>query len=143
MGQKTEEPNFSVEGTSGSPMSLLVALAAMAVLGAVTFWFVSQRPLSQKILVDEETRSVIFTTEYRTGPEADRLAWDNIVKLQHVTTGAGDFEIVAITTDAERVIIQSSSESPLSGTASHYAKVMEKPLELVDDTRGFHKTGQE
>ena len=142
MGQDTDD-NFSVESTSGSPMSLLFALAAMAILGAATFWFVSQRPLAQKILVDEETRSVIFTTEYRTGPQADRLSWDNIVKLQHITSSNGNFEIVAITTDAEKVVIQTSSERPLTGTANAYAQIMEKPLEVVDNTRGFHKTGQE
>lgn len=142
MGQDTEETGFSTETTSGSPMYLLIALAAMAVLGAITFWFVSQRPLSETMLMDEQTRSIIFTAEYRTGARADRLPWADIVKLQHITTSAGGFEIVAIKADAEKVVIKESSKKPLHGDAEHYAQMMGIPLEQVDLTRGFHKTGK-
>lgn len=125
---------------SAGPLALLAAVAGMAVIGAGTFWYISSQPLEEKILVDQETRSVIFTTHFRDGPKTDRLEWDNIAKLEYVTTSGGKFEIAALTLDGERVIIQ-QGEKPMNGTAEHYSKLMDKPLEMVDNTRGFHKMG--
>ena len=121
------------------PIILLAALAAMSILGALTFWIVSMRPLEQRILVDESTEAVIFTTHYRSGPVTERLSWDDIAALEHVTAGGGTHAIVAITLSGDRVIIQESPNRPLRSDAEHYAKVMEKPVRFVDNTRGFHK----
>ncbi len=124
------------------PLVLLAALAAMSILGALTLWIVSMRPLDQRILVDESTHAVIFTTQYRTGPVTDRLDWVDILTLEHVVTASGRFEIVAVTNKGERVVIQRSSDRPLHSDAEHYAKVMGKPLQLTDKTRGFHKSAK-
>lgn len=121
------------------PIVLLAALAAMSILGALTFWIISMRPLEQRILVDESTQAVIFTTHYRSGPVTDRLDWADIASLEHVTTGAGHFKIVAVTLDGQEVVIQQSAERSLTSDAEHYAKVMGKPLTIIDNTRGFHK----
>jgi ribosomal protein L40E len=121
------------------PIVLLAALAAMSLLGAVTFWLVTMRPLEERILVDERTEAVIFTTHYRTGPKTDRLEWGQIGSLEHVTTAAGEYQIVAVTLSGDRRVIQESEESPLRGMAEKYASLMEKPLSVVDNTRGFHK----
>ena len=124
--------------TSG-PIILLATLAAMAVVAALTFFVVSQRPLDQRILVDEETESVVWTTTYRTGPVTERLRWDEIVKIEHVTTSGGAHEIIALTNTGDRKVIERSEGNPLRANAEHYAQVMEKPLDLIDNTRGFHK----
>lgn len=125
--------------TKSGPLILLAALAVMSILGALTFWIVSMRPLSQQILVDESTQAVIFTTNYRSGAVTDRLDWKDIASLEHVTTASGHFKIVAIKTNGDRVTIQKSPDRALTSDAEHYAKVMDKPLNIVDNTRGFHK----
>lgn len=123
------------------PLVLLGAIAAMMVIGATTFYVIQLRPLDQRILVDGETSSVIWTTTYRTGIETERLYWKDVIKLEHVTSSAGSHEIVAVTIDGDRRTIETSEEGSLRGTAEHYAKLMDKPLDLIDNTRGFHKSG--
>ncbi len=121
------------------PIALLAAFAAMAVVGAVTFWVISGRPVDRRILVDEATHSIIFTTQYRDGPETERLMWDDIGKLEHVSENNGTFEIAAIKLDGTRMVIHESNDKSLEKQAEVYAKMMEKPLTLVDNTRGFGK----
>lgn len=129
--------------TRTGPIVLLAALAAMSLMAALTFWLISMRPIEQHILVDERTESVVFTTQYRNGPETDRLLFAEIASLQHVTTAAGKYEVVAITLSGERKTIQSDAKRSLRGEAEHYAAMMEKPLVMVDNTRGFHKMAEE
>jgi hypothetical protein len=121
------------------PIVLLGALAAMSVLAALTFWYISLRPLDQRILVDESTQSVVFTTHYRSGPRTKRLDWNDIVSLEHLTTQGGKHRIIAITTSGDRVVIQYSNDRPLTSDAEHYAEVMDKPLQFVDKSTGFGK----
>lgn len=130
-----------IQAKSGGPLVLLGALAAMLSIGAIAFYFIASKPLDQRILVDGETQSVVWTTTYRNGVETTRLEWKDVIKLEHVTSSAGTHQIVAVTTDGDRRTIEVSDEGSLRGTAEHYAKLMDKPLDLVDNTRGFHKSG--
>ncbi|MCO4744376.1 MAG: hypothetical protein KC912_06280 [Proteobacteria bacterium] len=123
------------------PLVLLGALAAMAVIGATTFYVISLRPLDERILVDEQTQSVVWTTTYRSGPQTVRLKWTDIIKLEHVTSSSGTHEIVAVSIEGERHVIEESEQGSLRGNAEHYARMMDKPLDLIDNTRGFHKSG--
>lgn len=123
------------------PLVLLGAIAAMMVIGAVTFYVIGLRPLDQRILVDQETESIVWTTTYRSGVETDRVYWKDVIKLEHVTSSAGTHEIVAVTVDGDRRTVEVSDEGSLRGTAEVYAQLMDKPLDLIDNTRGFHKSG--
>lgn len=134
----TEQPR----ARSGGPIFLLGALAAMAIVGSLTLWFVISRPVEEHILVDDSTQSIVWTRQYRGRVETDRLMWDDVAKLEYVLKASGAFEIVAVTSTGERKIIQEDVH-PLKTEASHYAQVMEKPLAEVDNTRGFHKMGDE
>ena len=125
----------------GGLIALLISFAAMAVVGTITLLILVSRPLEERILVDEDTRSVVWTTQYRTGVTTDRLMWDDIAKLEYVSQRSGTYAIKAITTGGDRRVIQ-ESPSPLKGEASQYAQLMEKELALVDETTGFHKMGQ-
>ena len=119
------------------PLLLLASFAAMSVVGALVFWGISMRPLEHRVLVDEGTQAVIFTTQYRTGPVTDRLDWSDIVMLQHVVTGTGAQEIVAITIDGDRKVIQHSDTKPLRPEADRYGRVMNKPVTYIDSTTEF------
>lgn len=129
-----------VKRRKSGPMVLLASFAFMAVLGAVTFYFITQQPIERRILVDEETQSVVFTTQFRSGPVTERLLWSEIGKLEHITAPNGTFEVVAIKLDGSRKTIQESGDKPLTNIAEHYSTLMDKPLELIDNTAGFGKT---
>jgi hypothetical protein len=121
-------------------LTMLGGLAVMAIVGALTFNYISSQPTDQKILVDQETESIIFTTPYRTGIETDRLNWSEIGKLEHHTSARGDFEIVAVELSGTRTTIQTDPDQTLLQTATIYSKMMGKPLEVIDNTpAGFGK----
>ena len=124
--------------SNGGPIFLLASVAAMAVVAAGVLWYITSNPIEEKILVDEETHSVVWTRSYRNGVETDRLPWEDIAKLEYVIRASGGYEITAVTTDGDRRTIQ-ESPNPLKIEADHYAQMMEKPLDIVDNTRGFHK----
>jgi len=131
-----------VAKSSGGPIFLVAAVAGMAVLAAVVFGVIVSWPIEERILVDQDTRSVVWTRKYRTSVETERLPWDDITRLEYVIGATGAFDIVAVTAADERHIIH-SAKSPLKSEADKYAALMEKPLEEVDNTRGFHKMGEE
>lgn len=122
--------------TNGGPILLLVVGAAMAVIAAGVLWYVTSKPLEERILVDEETHSVIWTRKYRSGIETERIAWSDVAKLEYAILASGRFEIAAIGLDGHRYIIQEGGSS-LKSEANHYSQLMEKPLDIVDSTRGF------
>jgi len=121
-------------------LAVLASVAAMAVVGSVVLFVVFMQPVEERILVDEDTQSVVWTTKYRTGIETDRLMFTDIVKLEH--HGRGDvFQVVAVTTDGERKVIH-EDHRPLDTEARYYARLMNKPLEEPDPAetvlRGGH-----
>ena len=61
----------AVPTRSGGPIFLLGAVAAMAILGAVTFGYVASQPIEERILVDQDTRSVVWTRQYRSGIQTE------------------------------------------------------------------------
>jgi hypothetical protein len=120
---------------------ILGTITFMTLSGAGVFYWQSQLPLEHKILVDESTRSVIFTTQYRSGPVTERLKWDDVARLEHVLLRGGAAEVVAVRLDGERRTIQEGTSS-LAQVADHYSRLMEKPLTTVDNTSGFMKPDQ-
>lgn len=120
------------------PLVLLAAFAAMSLVGALVFWVISMRPLEHRVLVDEGTQAVIFTTQYRSGPVTERLDWSDIVALEY-TVVAGEQQIIAITIDGDRRIIQRAEGKPLRPEAERFSRVMDKPIRVVDPTARFLK----
>ena len=120
------------------PLALLGAFAAMAVIGTGTLYYIVSQPLDEKILVDESQAAVIWTRQYRSGPQTERLRFSEVQKLEYVVRANGGFEIAAVTAKGDRHIIHEDRVS-LKIEAAHYAEVMEKPLEEIDNTGGFHK----
>lgn len=118
------------------PLLVLGSIATLAIVGAAIMLVMFNQPLEEHILVDEGTRSVIWTTKYWTGIETDRLMFDQIVKVEHTGRG-GTFEVVAITADGDRKVVE-KGEHPLDSEGRHYAKLMEKPFEDVDPTAPNH-----
>jgi hypothetical protein len=114
----------------------------MSVVGALVLFYIVSMPTSRHILVDESTRSIIWTNSYVTGHSTDRLEWDQVRKLEYVISQGGNFRVVAVTLDGDRKVVK-EDKSPIKTEADQYAKLMEKDLEVIDKTRGFHTLGND
>jgi hypothetical protein len=134
--------DFDAEAqTKSNPLvGLLALLAGMALMVAGTFYYISSQPTEQRILVDESSRTIQWVSQFQDGSlKTDRLAFDDVSKLEYVITNTGDFEIIAITHTGDRKQVQFDPDKPLRGQAEKYAELMQKPLEMVDNTTGFGK----
>ena len=128
--------------SSGGPIFLLAALAAMAVVGAGVLWFVTSSPVEERILVDEGTQSVVWTRRFNEGVQTERLRFEDISELQYVISAGGGYEVVAVASNGQRYVIHEGPQ-PLKSEADQYAEMMDRPLSVVDQTRGFHKLDDE
>jgi hypothetical protein len=118
------------------PLIVLGAIAALSVVGALILLFVFMQPIEERVLVDQDTRSIVWTTKYRTGIQTDRVMFDQVTKVEHIGHG-GTFQVIAITMDGDRKIVQ-EDQRPLDSEGRHYAKLMEKPFEDVDPAAKKH-----
>lgn len=135
------EEDLAAPSRSG-PVMVLATLAAMATVGAGTLWYIVSQPIEEKISVQEETQSVVKVRKYRNRVESEQLKFTDIVKLEYVLNTGGSHEVIAVTVDGDREVIHSGKTS-LRSEAQRYAQLMDKPLEEVDNTRGFHKSAEE
>lgn len=118
------------------PLVFLGLLAAMAVIGAVTLGVIVSWPTDQKILVEQESSSIVFIRKYRTGETTERIPFSEIAALEHVVEQNGEYSSVAIRTDGSRIVLAKSKKS-LKGDTERNARVMDKPWTEVDNTTGF------
>jgi transposase-like protein len=136
--------DFTVETETRSkrvgPLAVLASFAAMAIAGTLILLYIVSRPVEERILVDEDTQSVVWTRKFRNSIETERLRFDEIAKLEYVRTATGRFEIVAVDHEGGRHVIQ-EDEQDLRGEAGQYAKLMGKPLAEVDNTTSFGREG--
>ncbi len=78
----TEKPKKNT-----GPVVLLGFIAAMAVIGAGTFWWVFNNQSQERIVVDAETRSIVITKTSGAGVDSTRVSFDAIEKVEHVMGG--------------------------------------------------------
>ena len=79
--------------SSSGILMVLGAFAAMAVVGSGVLWYITSTPTEERILVDQDTRSVVWTRKYRSGIETDRLRFDDVIRLEYVLKATGHYEI--------------------------------------------------
>jgi len=131
-----------VKKSGGSPLMLLGAAAVIVMIFAGTFYAVSQRPLESHTLVDEASQSIIWTTRFRDKTATDRVSFNDVIRLEYSVNDEGDFEIVALTTDAERKVIAVSEGRPILQKAQQYSDMIGKPLEIVESASGLRSVQQ-
>lgn len=123
---------------NSGPLVLLGFLALMAIIGSGTLWYVYTQRAQERIVVDEETQSIVITRKTASSTDTERVAFDRIEKIEHVMGGdRAMFEVVAVTLDGKRYIIKQSEDAPLTGHAEHIASVVDKPYVPVKNVRGF------
>ncbi len=121
--------DFAASKGSYGPLLVLGSVTFMTMVAAIGFFISAQQPTDQAIFVDQDTRSVVITTQYRSGPSTDRIKFDEITKLEHVAHSSGGYSIVAVTGDGRTEI--STSEHPMYAEGDRFAAMMGKPIELV------------
>ena len=123
---------------SSGPLPLLIALAGMALVGSATFYYLTSQPTDQKILVNEATRTVQWVKQFEGGElETEQISFDDIGRLEYVITSSGDFQVVAVTLEGDRKVVESHPDKPLQLQAERYARMMDKQLDIVDNTFGL------
>lgn len=129
-----EEPETQKNGTMG----LLVLFAAMALVGAGVFYYLHTQVAAERVVVEEETQTIIITRKSAAKTEATRIDFADITRIEYVLGGeTATYEIVAVTTDDKRYVVKASDDSPLDGHAEQVSRTVEKPLERVQNVRTF------
>ncbi len=122
----------------GGIVGLLVMLSLMAALAAGVLGYIYSSRSQERIVVDEETRTVIITRKTAEATDTERVSFDEITQVESVMGGEqAMFEIVAVTKAGRRVVIQQSDDRPLKAHAEHLSHVMDKPFVEVSNVRGF------
>ena len=129
-----EEPEARTSGMIG----LLVLFAAMAIVGMGAFWYLHTQVAAERVVVEEETHSIIITRKSAAKTEATRVPFSEVTRVEYVLGGeTAQFEIIAVSITGERYVIQASDDRPLDGRAEHVARTMEKPLEKVQNFKTY------
>ena len=65
---------------NSGPLVLLGFLALMAIIGSGTLWYVYTQRAQERIVVDEETQSIVITRKTASSTDTERVAFDRIEK---------------------------------------------------------------
>lgn len=129
-----EEPEAEKSGMMG----LLVLFAAMALVGMGVFWYLHTQVAAERVVVEEETQSIIITRKSAAKTEATRIPFSEVTRVEYVLGGdTAQYEIVAVGINGDRYVVQASDDSPLDGRAEHVARTMDKPFEKVKNVKTF------
>jgi ribosomal protein L14E/L6E/L27E len=108
----------------------------LAVGGGVMAWIHENRS-QETSLVDDETKSIIFTRKSASGVETERVTFDRVKQVEYVIGGENAmFEIVAVTNDESRYSIK-YSDKHLKTEAMTISRLMKKDLVEVQKLRTF------
>jgi hypothetical protein len=130
----TEEPVKQKNGFLG----LLGLITAMVMVGTGVMWYIHTQMAAERIIVDEETQSIVITRTSAAKTEATVVPFDKIAKVEYVLGGEDSlYEVVAVTHDGERHVIQASQDTPLDGKAEYVANAMDKPFAKVSNLATF------
>jgi hypothetical protein len=129
-----EEPEQRKSGMMG----LLVLFAAMALVGMSVFYYLHTQVAAERVVVEEETQTIIITRKSAAKTEATRIKFADITRIEYVLGGkTATYEIVAVTSDGNRYVVKASDDSPLDGPAEQVSRTVEKPLERVQNVKTF------
>lgn len=127
-----------VKKSSSGLVGLLAVFALMAAIGAGVFWYAGARQAQEYIVIDEETKSIIFTVQYADRKETDRLMFDQITDVELVKGGsAGTWEVAVHTLEGKRRTVRVSNDTDLSSYANKVASLVGKPLISQDSAAGL------
>lgn len=118
------------------PLLILGSVAGMTVVAAVVLMVVTSAPVEERILVDGDSKAIIWTRQYTTGVETEMIPFERVTRLEYVVKGGGGgFEVIAVTNDGLRHTL-AEGMAPLGSMAENYARIMVRPLQQIDHSGG-------
>ena len=133
--------DFSAEGAQSKSGNALVGLLSfilvLLLIGLGTSYYLLGYQKAEKVIVDQETKSVVYTRTSSTGTETERVPFAIIQKVQHVIGGdQAMYKVVAKGTNGKDYLLKMSTSDNLAGDAAHMAGLMGKPYEEVNHVPG-------
>lgn len=127
--------DFVMKSGRGFPLLGAVAMfALMMIIAAGTFYYRFSAQQQERVVVDEETKSIVFTKTSADGISTNRVAFADVGKVSHIVGGEDyQFEVIATTLDGKKLLLKQSETSSLSSDAQHYANMMGKPFDEVNN----------
>lgn len=124
--------NVATPKKKSALFTILFLLNGMAIVTAIAFAYIHDQQQTSQISVDEETKSIVFTTMRATGPDVDRVYFKDVTSVEYLkNTQPRPFEIAILTTRGERHVYEQSSD-PLDFQARQLAEQLDKPLTEKD-----------
>lgn len=115
----------SVEGLI---WTLLVMAFASSLVAILAFSHRASLYQTSDVTVDEETKSVVFVTTTTSGPQTNRIKFEDISAIESVTNASPyPFEIAVLTVNGKRYIYAQGSE-PLTIKGQDLADMTGKPV---------------
>lgn len=112
------------------PFLLFAIGAAIAVAGAYSYRQGMNR--TYRISVDNETKSMVFTTKTATETNVDRVYFKDVADVEYVLNARPrPFEVAVVTVSGERFVYQ-QAEEPLDIVAMQLSEVIGKPVVRKD-----------
>lgn len=134
--------DFATRSSRGFPILGAVGMfAVMMMIAAGTFYYRYSSQTQERVVVDEETKSVVFTRTSGEGIKTSRVAFTDIGKIKHVIGGDKYmFEVIAVTLDGRELLLKQSESDSLGNDAQHYASMMGKPFEEINNNTNVKST---
>ena len=122
---------------SNAIVSLLGFIFVLLLIGAGTAYSLAGSQKAEKVVIDQETRSIIYTRTSASGTETERVNFDQIEKVKHIIGGEDAmYEVIAVGTNGKDYLLKLSPDENLNGDGAHLAKVMGKPFEEISTIPG-------
>jgi ribosomal protein L40E len=117
-----------------SPLFTLLFLAVgTAIVSAGAYGYIYSQNKTYKISVDQETKSIVFTTKYADHVETDRVMFKDVASVEYVKNAEPrPFEVAVVTARGDRYVYQ-QGDDPLDYQARQLATLMDKPLAEKDN----------
>lgn len=133
--------DFSAEHAEAKKSSAVVGLLGfifvLTLIGLGTATFLLEYQKAEKVIVDEETKSIVYTRTSASGTKTERVTFDKVAKVQHVIGGDDAmYTVIAVGQDGKDYLLKLSTSESLAGDAAHMAALMDKPYEEINHVPG-------
>lgn len=112
-----------------SPLWTILWLAfGTALVSAMTFGYMASANKSQMSSIDQETKSIVFTTTYADHTDVQRVPFQNVSSVEYLKNAKPRaFQVDVLTVDGKRFLYASSND-PLDADARSIAETVGKPV---------------
>jgi uncharacterized protein (UPF0333 family) len=124
--------NVVIPKKKSALFTVLFLAVGTAIVSAMAFAYIHDQNKTFKISVDQETKSIVFTTTYSDHTEADRVYFKDINAVEYVKNAQPRPFEVAILTGNKRYVFEQSSD-PLDYKAKTLAEQLGAPYSEKDD----------